>query len=195
MFIMKNRLHFFHLAIAVVAIAFLATSCGSERVYTRINKNSYTNPSSCDIQTRVIADLDISSKRISYTYTVPKKDEKSQFEYLKQDCVREALAANDSSDVLVDPRFFINYNEKRYGGYNNDTYLESLENYTITVTGFPAKYKNIRSDAENSGYSNNNTAESVKASTIINTTNPNNTQNVNPNTINPYSILFGGSRR
>lgn len=156
MFIMKNRLHFFHLAIAVVAIAFLATSCGSERVYTRINKNSYTNPSSCDIQTRVIADLDISPKRISYTYTVPKKDEKSQFEYLKQDCVREALAVNDSSDVLVDPRFSTNFNST----LNTGSGLRS-RNLTITVTGFPAKYKNLRSDAENSENTKNNSANSV----------------------------------
>lgn len=139
MFIMKNYLHFSIVA-AVVAVAFLATSCGSSYEYFTLQKK--TPVASCDIHTSVVADLEISPKRISFSI-VPPEENKYKEDICKALCMRAALAANDSAEVLVDPQFTVDRKASK-DQYNQTREREITK---VTITGYPAKYKNIRSVA------------------------------------------------
>lgn len=76
------------------------------------------------------ADLDISPKKISFYYKVPKSVRRGGTKSVKATAVAEALKANGNADVLVAPQFEMKI---RRGSIRE-----------LTVTGYPATYKNFR---------------------------------------------------
>ena len=79
----------------------------------------------------VAADLQISPNKIKYFMLVSESVRLGGLNNVISTAIWEALAANDNSDVLVDPQTQIKYDK------NGE--IES-----ITVTGYPAKYVNFR---------------------------------------------------
>lgn len=113
--------------IVAAVCAVLASSCCTTRPlsYTR-----HQQPST----TEVLADLQISTERITYEYHVTFSN--TQFgikiEELKENAVFEALQSV-GSDVLVAPQFRVTKTECPF-----------TTRYDITVIGYPATYVNFR---------------------------------------------------
>lgn len=83
----------------------------------------------------VLADLEVSPKKISYFFLPSQTVVNGGFENVVNTAVREALIANGNADVLVGLEQQIKY--------SGDGKVES-----ITVSGYPAKYVNFRSPGD-----------------------------------------------
>ncbi len=115
---------------AVAAMAVM--SCGSSKVvstatYQRMGVNPYVTP--------VQADVQVSPVKISYNMVVSDEVSMGGYDNVVATAVKEALAANGGGDVLV--------GLQTQAKYSASGFLKS-----ITVTGFPGKYVNFRSNAE-----------------------------------------------
>lgn len=111
--------------LAICAVSF--QSCCMTRV------NSVTkakNPQTSEL----LADLDVRSEKVSYTYQTTIKSSKIAIDVndLKDNAVYEALK-KVGADVMVAPQFMINCQACLFE-----------TTYEITVTGYPAYYTNIR---------------------------------------------------
>lgn len=91
---------------------------------TTVTKTATTVGVDTSIASYNLADLEVSSKKISFTYTPTSAELKGS--NLKKCAVHEALKANGNADVLVAPEYVVKNNR------------------TVTVTGYPATYKNFR---------------------------------------------------
>jgi len=108
----------------------LALSCGSLLLLTSCKSYSKTAVSSdihgpTVIQKPVVADLDVQEKKVSGTATAKGSKRVSE---LKEMALNDALT-KANADVLIEPRYEIS---------------TSGNNSTVTVTGYPATYKNFR---------------------------------------------------
>lgn len=83
----------------------------------------------------LIADLKVSSKKISYTLMPSKALLKTDVDNIIKSAVKEALSNNENADVLIGMEYQLKYND-----------LGTLE--SVTVTGYPAKYTNFRHPSE-----------------------------------------------
>ena len=124
---------FFVLAI----VAAVLTSCGSFTQTTSSNTkftstSTHTRVGVAKPITAVIADLEVSPKKITFLYIPTKAVRNGGFDNIVNCAVQEALRENGNADVLVALEQQVKYNS--YG-----------ECESITVTGYPAKYKNFRS--------------------------------------------------
>ncbi len=81
----------------------------------------------------VISDLDVSNQKISYTYVPPRAVRRGGFANCKNAAIREALAQYGDADVLVETQEVTVIRN----------FMRRIQ--SITVTGYPAKYKNFRS--------------------------------------------------
>lgn len=120
------------LALAICAMSL--SSCVTTRTMTATEKDVANSMISI-----AFADLDVSEQKLSYTY-VPSKDVRKAGE---RNClnvaIREALKKKgNDADVLVETQ---EATITRYG-------LFSKKIKSITVTGYPAKYKNFRPASE-----------------------------------------------
>ena len=114
---------------SVVATAML-TSCASSIVtQTNILKCNETNPV---VATDLMADLEVSPKKITYFYVPTKPVSRAGAKNVVETAVREALIANGNADVLIklDKQMKLSKRGK----------VES-----ITISGYPAKYVRFRS--------------------------------------------------
>ncbi|MBQ6064903.1 MAG: hypothetical protein IJK42_10795 [Prevotella sp.] len=77
------------------------------------------------------ADMEISQRKISYTYVPTKQDRKTGLRNVINNAVTEALKENGNADVMV----HANYDAimKRKGKVKK-----------VTITGYPAKYTNFK---------------------------------------------------
>jgi len=116
---MENKLLF----LAVVATT-LFTSCSVSKTTTTKTMDIY---GAGVIQNPVIVDLDV--KEVKVVGVAKASSPTDALEDVKQDAIIDALKKADA-DVLVEPSFVT----ISYGGKKE-----------VTVTGFPAKYKNFRS--------------------------------------------------
>ena len=91
----------------------------------------------------LIADLKVSSEKISHTLIPSKALLKTDVENIIRSAVKEALNKNEDADVLIGMEHQLKYDD-----------LGVLE--SVTVTGYPAKYTNFRHPSE-SIWLNNNT--------------------------------------
>ena len=91
----------------------------------------------------LIADLKVSSKKISHTLIPSKALLKTDVQNIIRSAVKEALNKNEDADVLIGMEYQLKYDD-----------LGVLE--SVTVTGYPAKYTNFRHPSE-SIWLNNNT--------------------------------------
>ncbi len=126
----------FILAIA----ATLLTSCGSF-TQTTVSNTKFTSTSThtrvgvAKPITAVIADLDVSPKKITFLYIPSRAVRNGGFDNIVNCAVQEALRENGDADVLVALEQQVKYNTNG-------------ECESITVTGYPAKYKNFRSPGD-----------------------------------------------
>ena len=110
----------------MVGTVLLLTSCGST-----VLKTARTTEMPVMINAATAADLDVASERITYTYVPENSVRKGGTENVKQAAVQEVLRNNGNADVLVDPMYVV---KKNFNGKIR----------SVTVSGRPAKYKNIR---------------------------------------------------
>lgn len=107
------------------AMAFSSCSTISHTATTMAVDTSLT-----DVTT---ADLQVSDKVISYTFTPDATYRRAGEKSVKAAAVAKALQANGGGDVLVAPQFEV----KKYHG------LFSRKITSVTVTGHPATYVNF----------------------------------------------------
>ncbi len=83
-----------------------------------------------------VADLQVAPKRISYTLVPSKEIYNVGVENCKMAALNEALVANGSADLLLEPQYVISKKRSFWG----KTIVTS-----VTVSGRPAFYTNFRS--------------------------------------------------
>lgn len=114
---------------AVVAILGAAglSSCST------ISNSAYTDVVDSSISNRSYADLEVSPKVITYKFDCTKEYSRAGLKSCKAAAVQKALEANGGGDLIVNPQFEV----KKYRG------LFSSKIVYVTVTGHPARYKNV----------------------------------------------------
>ena len=117
----------------LVVAATLLASCGSQAKFTK--SSTHTKISVATPITAVMADLEVSTEKISHLLIPSKTVRKGGFDNIVNTAVQEALEANGNADVLVGLEKQVKYNDKG-------------EVETIVVTGYPAKYVNFRSPGD-----------------------------------------------
>lgn len=110
---------------AAIAIGILLPSCSS------IRKTSTSVDVATPVLTETVAELNVSPKKITYTLRPSKAVRRGGEKNVIQTAVSEALKENGNADVLVG----MQYEMKKKG---------SKIKY-VTVTGYPATYKNFQS--------------------------------------------------
>lgn len=100
-----------------------------------MTKTASTANITSTLQSATVADLDVAPQRITYTMTPSKAVQRGGEANVKRVAEAEALEKNGGGDLLVNPEFVIS---KRRG-------LFSTKITSITVSGRPANYTNIRS--------------------------------------------------
>lgn len=108
--------------ITVLAIGVLFASCSTRTTNTSKTLNIY---GSGVIQKPVIVDLDVKPNKVTASV---KGKQGSNIEILKAEAVSMAVK-NAQADVLVEPTY---------------TIVSNRGSHTVTVSGFPATYKNFR---------------------------------------------------
>lgn len=102
---------------------------------TTVNRTAKTVDISASIRNVSVADLDVAPNRVTYTMTPSKAVRRGGLANIKRVAESEALEKNGGGDVLVNPEFTVT---KRRG-------LFSSKVTSVTVTGRPANYTNVRS--------------------------------------------------
>ena len=115
----------------VVCVASMFTSCSVLRKSTATTQNVESS-----LTSTIVADLVVSNEKISYTYRPNKQDRKLGLNHVVNNAVAAALKANGSADVLVEKQYEAVYKVRVFG-------RKKIKN--VTVTGYPATYKNFRS--------------------------------------------------
>ena len=106
-----------------------------------VNTATYTKPIEVvQPATALMADLEVSPEKITYFMIPSKTVIMGGEENVIRTAVREALLANGNADVLIAPQYEI-----------------KIKGFTIevNVSGYPAKYKNIRSVGIDGNVNNN----------------------------------------
>lgn len=126
----QNFFHIMKKALLVLCVGALSlASC------TTVKNTATTKPVEVNVQTNTAADLDISQRKIEYTYVPTSQVKRGGFSNVLSTAVREALQKNGGGDVLVQLEYTATYKSGFFSG-------KKLK--TITVTGFPATYRNFR---------------------------------------------------
>ena len=118
------------LFLSLMFVAFAATSC---KTFTITDVSATYQQPSTYINTATVADLEVSDERISFTFQ-PRLG--GDLNVIKT-AIREALRVNGGGDILVNLEY-ITVSKK--SGWGNT--CSSI--HEITVSGYPAKYKNFR---------------------------------------------------
>lgn len=121
-------------------VATVLTSCGTMQQTPAYNTkftstSTYTRVGVAKPITAVIADLEVSPQKITYVYVPSRAVRKGGFDNIVNCAVQEALFENGEADVMVALEQQVKY--------DGDGECES-----ITITGYPAKYKNFRSPGD-----------------------------------------------
>lgn len=110
------------------AVAALALSSCSTITHTASVESVNT-----EIYNRSTADLNVSSKKISFTFNPTDAYRRAGEKAVKAAAVAKALEANGNADVLVAPQFEVKKTRNLFG---------TKVKY-VTVTGYPATYNNV----------------------------------------------------
>lgn len=111
-------------------LALFVSSCSMFRTSTSTTMNVNSSLSST-----TIADLDISNVKVSYTYYPKKQDRKAGMIHVIDNAVAATLKANGNADVLVERQYEAVFKSRMFG---------PKKMKSVTVTGYPAIYKNFR---------------------------------------------------
>ncbi len=110
-----------------VAVAMTLGSCS-----TVLNTASVSEVDN-NIKAGAVADLEVSPNRITYTYKTKAAVRRGGVKNCVRTAVREALEKNGGGDILVQEETTTTV---RWGLFGKKV-------KSVTVTGYPAKYKNI----------------------------------------------------
>lgn len=111
-------------------VAIILTGCSSSNPRF-INTATYSKADVEGPKVSVVADLEISPVKISYSYVPSKAVSNGGFDNILNTAVQEALYENGQADVLVALEYHAKFDKKG-------------KCIAITVTGYPAKYRNLR---------------------------------------------------
>lgn len=109
--------------LAATAVALCMTSCST------IRKSSTSLVVDSSINAATQAELIVSPNKVSYTTIPSKKVRRGGNHNVRETAIAELLQQNGDADVLVEPRF--------------ETVEKRGKIKKITVTGYPATYKNF----------------------------------------------------
>jgi hypothetical protein len=110
--------------------AVLIVSC------TTTTKTAKTVDSPASLLSATVADLDVSSERITYTMVPSAEIRRGGVANVKRAAEQEALQNNGNADVLVDAEYVVS---------KTSYFIFGSKVNSITVSGRPAKYKNFHS--------------------------------------------------
>ena len=117
-------------ASAIVAMAL--SSC------TSVQQTASTRDVTAPVAAAALADFEVSSEKITYTYVPTRKVRKSGLTNCINAAISEALKVHGNADVLIETQQAIVQRTGIFAG----------KIMSVTVTGYPAKYKNFRSADE-----------------------------------------------
>lgn len=112
---------------AAAAAVLMLSSCST------ITHTASTEAVDTEIFNRSNADLDVASKKITFTYNPDASHRRAGKKAVLRAAVAKALEANGDGDVLVAPQFEV----KETRG------LFTTKIKYVTVKGYPAKYKDV----------------------------------------------------
>lgn len=112
---------------AAAAAVLMLSSCST------ITHTATTEAVDTEIFNRSNADLDVASKKITFTYTPDGSHRRAGKKAVLRAAIAKALEANGDGDVLVAPQFEV----KETRG------LFSTKIKYVTVKGYPATYKDV----------------------------------------------------
>lgn len=115
--------------LSVAVIGLLATSC------TVTRKSATTAKMPTSLHSAMVADLEVSNERITYTMNPSKSIRKGGLINVKNAARQEALSKFGNADVLVNEEFSISLRQRLLGSKVK----------SVTISGRPAKYVNFRS--------------------------------------------------
>ena len=115
------------IVMASVVMMAMASCTTVKKTSTTIDVNNALNSNST-------VDLEVSGKRISYTYITEKKIRRSGLKNIYATAVKEALKENGNADVLVAPEYETRIRKGMFG-----TKVKA-----VIVSGYPATYQNFR---------------------------------------------------
>ncbi|MGM9713173.1 MAG: hypothetical protein ACI3Y5_03520 [Prevotella sp.] len=116
--------------LSVIVAVMALSSC------TTVTKTATSLDVENSMKTATTADLVVSQKKISYTHRTTKKERKAGNKNILNTAVQAALEANGGGDVLVAPQFT---SVRKTGLFGSKI-------KTVIVTGYPASYKNFKSE-------------------------------------------------
>ena len=117
------------LVLVLAAAALTLTSCSTSK------QTAHTQQICTSIKSGATATLEVSPQKITYSYIPNKAVRKGGYQNCINAAVREALMQNGNADVLVEMQNIV---VERQG-------LMGSKIKTVTVSGFPATYKEIKS--------------------------------------------------
>lgn len=118
--------------IILLAVSIAAVSCSS------LMKTASEQNVNGNIAAAVIADLDISNQKITYTYVPTLNVRKLGAKNCINAAISEALLANGNGDILIETQAAVIQTQGLFG----------RKIKSVTVSGYPAKYKNFKSADE-----------------------------------------------
>ena len=124
------------LCLLLILVGICATSC---RTFTITDVSATYQQPSTYINTATVADLEVSDERISFTFQPSIEVRNGGDLNVIKTAIREALRVNGGGDILVNLEY-ITVSKKSGWGWGNT--CSSI--HEITVSGYPAKYKNFR---------------------------------------------------
>lgn len=112
----------------ILAVALTAASCTTTTKTARTENIPYSmyNANAADLQV---------GDRVTYTYAPSAAIRRAGVANCKKAAISECLAQNGNADLLVEPQFVVSVHRGLFGSKVT----------SVTVTGRPAKYVNIRS--------------------------------------------------
>lgn len=113
-----------------------AVVCLSLTACTTITKTATSIEVPTAISSQSVADLNVSSSRVSYTYRPTSDERRGGTQNVINCAIQAALKANGGGDVLVAPEYSITKKSGLFGGKKVKE---------VVVSGYPATYKNFRS--------------------------------------------------
>lgn len=111
-------------------LALFVSSCSVFRTSTSTTMNVNSSLSST-----TVADLDISNVKVSYIYYPKKQDRKAGMTHIINNAVAATLKENGNADILVERQYEAVFKSRMFG---------PKKVKSVTITGYPAKYKNFR---------------------------------------------------
>lgn len=117
--------------LSTITLLLISATCILSSCALRIT--SSTTRTIQPLEEPMMADIDVKSEKVTGTYTERKRADEKR---IKLNAVYNALANGTKGDILVAPQYEIVKDVKMNGA--------KIKSVTVTVTGYPAFYKNFR---------------------------------------------------